>query len=136
MIKRIKPYGKRIPRYPGDDPGRWNEAKGKVLLLLYWRYRSGKSHPVGISDIHELTGVGYRTLATSLPKWHRWNYIRRKLISRKILDFELRGEKVYGYTIAAKGIRWIEEWAQYYLPIQRYRHEIDQWQDSRREKWE
>jgi hypothetical protein len=115
-------------RIPGDDPGKWNEAKGKVLLLLYLRARklgNNRISAITVSKIHELTGVAYRTLLTSLPKWHRWEYIRRYRIPLKKLGYKTQGRYVFGYSIALKGIDWIEEWACIFLPFSRYRDRLD-----------
>jgi hypothetical protein len=136
MGSRNRLYKSRHPRFSGQESGLWNEAKSKTLLILYWRYQNGETDSIGLQDLQELTGVGYRTLATGLPKWNRWRYIRRRLIVKESSLYKHKSRSVYGYAIATKGIRWIEEWARHYLPVRRYRDEIMRWQDFQRAKQE
>lgn len=122
------------PRVPGEDPGRWNEAKGKTLLFLFLRtqkHGTEKEAAIGIAAIHKLTGVPYRTLLTSCPKWHRWGYIKRFQNTTLSASGINNNRRVYHYTISDKGIRLLLEWARFYLPLDRYQAEMNEWQRGR-----
>ena len=87
--------------------GRHNSIKFKCLWLLLDEVDRTAW------EISGATGVGYRSVVTSLPKWVRWRYVTR----RTTIDG-------YRYRIAVKGQRFVEEsWS--IAPVQRYRFEIN-----------
>jgi len=119
---------KRRYRISRDDPGEWNRLKGKVLLLLYMRVErlgAGREAAIGLAEICQLSGVDYNSLKSSLGKWCRWGYIRRYRIKKYFYGYVI-GE-IYGYSITAKGIAWVE-WARSHLPVLEYLAEIRRWQ--------
>ena len=89
--------------------GRHNSIKFKCL----WSLLDEVDREHTAREIAEATGVGYRSVVTSLPKWVRWRYITRR--SRTIDG--------YRYRIAVKGQRFVEEsWS--IAPVERYRFEM------------
>ena len=59
-----------IPKTP------WNHAKLTVLALLLLQAQPSMPHrPLSLREIRSKTGLKYRSLATSLPKWVRWGYL-------------------------------------------------------------
>lgn len=124
---------KRRHRISGNEPGKWNRLKCKALLLLYLRAErlgNNKEAAIGLSEIHQLSGVNYNSLKASIGKWHRWGYLRRYRIKKRFYGYVI-GE-VYGYSITTKGVAWVE-WARFYLPVSEYLAEIQRWQAERSE---
>ena len=55
----------------------WNHAKLTVLALLLLQLQPNMNHkPLSLCEIHLKTGLKYHSLATLLPKWVRWGYLR------------------------------------------------------------
>lgn len=55
----------------------WNHCKLAVLALLLLQVQPGMPHkPLSLREIHLMTGLKYHSLATLLPKWVRWGYLR------------------------------------------------------------
>jgi DNA-binding PadR family transcriptional regulator len=73
--------------------------------------------------IHELSGVGLRTLYSHLPRWHRIGYVTRRL-----------RDGVYVYRLAARGNRFLFRFASIFLPVDRFRAEIEEHQRVRAEE--
>ena len=122
----------RRPRYLGQDSGKFDEAKGKTLLMLraYEQQYGRWSMNVFLTarQIHEETGVNLETLYASLRRWwKKCHYVRRNK-TRTIY-----GEVVYTYAIAERGKRWLEGFGKY-LPLARFAREIEQWQRERQEE--
>ena len=68
-----------------------NRNKGLVMWLLY----SEPERWHTALEIASLLSISKRSLFSSLPKWHAWRYVRRKL-----------GNGVYLYSIGSRGASW------------------------------
>ena len=132
MVIRIRYQKIRKPRYPSQDSGKFNEVKGKTLMIL--RAYEKKYGPwskdafLTAREIHEETGVNLETLYASLGRWYRKCHYVRRSRTRSIY-----GNIVYTYAIGERGRRWLDGFGKY-LPLDRFAREIEQWQEKRQEE--
>lgn len=79
-----------------------NASKSKALIVLYHRkHKLGLAAGLNLQELHLQSGVNYDYLRARLTFWHRWGYVSRRPVAAK-------GRPVYEYTIAQKGVRFIE----------------------------
>jgi len=80
--------------------GKNNCAKAKVLITLYLRRQQGIKRGMTFMEVTRASKIPYGSFHPS--RWHRWNYINRRL--------SLEGGKpCYLYTIALRGIHFVED---------------------------
>lgn len=132
------------PYKPGEDYGPWQQVKSKVLYLLLmsavqagnvkvvpprkpgYRERyvvvndctSYESPWVTASMLALFTGEKIRSLYVLLPRWAKWGYVERRVLVGGYHEHE------WGYRILARGVQFIDRFAGYVLPMDRYKREI------------
>jgi len=97
--------------------GKHNAVKTKIYLVLreaHFRLSS--------ASLSTLTGIPESSLRVTLLKLHRWGRIKRQ----KVNGF-------YLYSLGEKGLQWLVKW-QELIPIQRYRAEMVESRNLRRER--
>ena len=81
-----------------------NLSKTKAFLVLYdLRFHKGDIEGLGVSELHNRSGVDYDYLRTKLSRWAAWGYLKRKPVEGG------NGRTTWAYTISAKGERFIRD---------------------------
>ena len=125
-----KKKGKRWKFYPPTFNGKHNELKCKVLYILYEAYNNKRGGDSGggsgwltAKQIHELSGVNYRSLLTRLPLYHRWKYI---LCPKRKYGFKR-------YAISKAGRDYFDKYRDD-MPLAKYKREIKEWRVKKKAK--
>jgi len=100
--------------------GKHNANKAKVLLFLYEEADTGRWFRA--RELHAMLGIPLRSICTSLPRWCRWDKVRRR-----------RLDGYFVYRIASDGLRWLERWYPY-MPLKQYERETKAWQRRMKRK--
>jgi len=102
----------RTLNYVPSFRGKHNSTRVKAWLILYDRYL-GKKRGLKLAELALLTGVSYKSLSASLPRWIKWRYVGAR--SRP------GGRE---YSLRKRGRAWLERWRDT-MPLDRYIQEIE-----------
>jgi hypothetical protein len=102
--------------------GRHNAVKGKILLMLYSRWQERDSDGLCNVELAKLTGESTLSLKTLLPKWLKWQYVKR---GAKVFN----DHPVFAYRIDSRGRKFIEQ----RMPVHKREELINEIKNVRRE---
>ena len=77
---------------------RQNRIKFSVFRVL-----AEANSPLGVNELALLADVHYHSLATRLPKLHRWHYLKRHI------GYNYQGRPCFIYSLTTKGHQWLEK---------------------------
>jgi hypothetical protein len=78
--------------------------KGRCLIVLYHRmYKLGISKGLSYSELAAQAGVSKDYVGSKVCLWVTWKYINKKA------GTNASGRPVYVYSIAARGVKFIQE---------------------------
>ena len=105
-VRRIKPASFNPPH---------NQTRAMVLLALddYREHHSGRGKGLTVKELLAMTGRPYGSIAASVGKWMKWDFISRHCAS------DSNGRLIFHYRIAPRGRRWLQKHLPY-MPLDQY----------------